>query len=73
MGKNVSQAVSSQLAHAQVMSSKCAIRDEITWLTLPSAGWRQDLTKSGNTYEETNLRHRHDAGAFCMQARRGLM
>lgn len=48
--------MSSKLAHAQEMSSRCAMRDEVTWLILPTSGWRQDLTKPGNLYEETNLR-----------------
>ena len=32
------------------------MRDEVTWLILPASGWRRDLTKPGNWYEETNLR-----------------
>lgn len=72
VGKCVSQAVSSKLAQAQQMSSRCAMRDEITWLILPSSGWRQDLTKLGNKYKETNLKQSHGtAGAFCMQQRWG--
>lgn len=54
--KNVSQAVNSKLACAQIMSSRCAMKDEITWLISPSLGWRQDPTKPGNMYKETNLR-----------------
>lgn len=37
--KNVSRAVSSKLAHAQVMSLRCAMKDEVTWLILPASGW----------------------------------
>lgn len=44
-GKNASQAVSSKLVHAQVMSSRCAMSDEVTWLISPSSGWRQGLTQ----------------------------
>lgn len=54
--KNVSTAVSSELAPGQAMSSRCALRDEVTWLILPASGWRQDLTKPGNTYKETHRR-----------------
>ena len=60
-GKKMSQAVSSKLAHSQAVSSRCATRNEITWLILPSSGWCQDRTNPGNTYKETNLRHSNGA------------
>ena len=70
--ENMSQAVSNKLARAQAMSSRCALRGEITWLILPPSGWCQDLTKPGNTYKETNLRRGSGVhGAFCMQPRWG--
>lgn len=60
--------MSSELACTQVMSSRCAMRDEITWLILPSSGWRQDLTKPGNMYKEAHLRQDYGSeGTFLMQ------
>lgn len=71
-GKKTSRAVSRKLARAQAVSSRCATRDDITWLILPSWGWCQDLTKLGNTYQETHLRHSNGAeGALRMQPRWG--
>ena len=71
-GEKMSRAVSSKLARSQAMSSRCATRDEITWLILPSSGWCQDQTNPGNTYKETDLRHSNGAhGVFCRQPRWG--